>query len=111
MKKIILITLAMVLVLISTLSFAADVSLKWDAVTGATGYKLYMSIDNCATWVAPKDVGNAVVYVYVGVPDTMLVHFKVSAYKPGSETITNFMGAWWDSRLMPLGIPVALGAK
>ena len=109
MKRVILITLAMVLM--ASISLAADVNLRWDAVTGVTGYKIYMSLDNCATWLAPKDVGNVLVYTYVGVPDTMLVHFKVSAYKTGSETITNHMGAWWDSRLMPLGTPVSLGAR
>jgi hypothetical protein len=110
MKKM-LIVLAMVL-FVPSLVFAADVSLRWDAVTGATGYKIYVSNDNCATWLAPKDVGNVVTYTYVGVSDTVLVHFKVSAYKTGGvETVTNHFGAWWDSRLMPLGNPVALGVK
>jgi hypothetical protein len=110
MKKM-LIVLAMVL-LVPSIGFAADVNLRWDAVTGATGYKIYMSLDNCATWLAPKDVGNVLVYTYVGVSDTVLVHFKVSAYKTGGvETVANHMGAWWDSRLMPLGTPVALGVK
>ncbi len=110
MKKI-LIVLTMML-LISSICFAADVNLRWDAVAGATGYKIYMSLDNCATWLASKDVGNVLTYTYVGVSDTVLVHFKVSAYKVGGiETLSNFMGAWWDSRLMPLGNPVGLGVK
>jgi hypothetical protein len=104
--------LVLAMVLMASWAFAADVNLKWDAVTGATGYKIYMSLDNCATWLAPKDVGNVITYTYVGVSDTVLVHFKVSAYKAGGvETVTNFMGAWWDTRLMPLGTPVSLGIK
>lgn len=110
MKKIGLMVLAMVFM--ASMAFAADVNLRWDAVTGATGYKIYMSLDNCVTWQAPKDVGNVLIYTYVGVPDTALIHFKVSAYKLGGvETVTNHFGAWWDSRLMPLGYPVALGIK
>ena len=82
MKKITLITMVMFLML-AGLAFSADVDLKWDAVTGATGYKIYMSVDNCVTWLAPKDVGNVLTYIYTGVPDTVLVHFKASAYKKG----------------------------
>jgi len=110
MKKMMIVA-AMVLAMASV-SLAADVGLRWDAVTGATGYKVYMSLDNCATWLAPRDVGNVLTYIYTGVSDTVLVHFKVSAYKAGGvETVANHMGAWWDSRLMPLGNPVALGVK
>jgi len=109
----IIIMLAMVIFFggLIAISHAADVNLRWDPVTGATGYKVYMSLDNCATWLAPKDVGNVTTYTYTGVSDAVLVHFKVSAYKSGSETIADYMGAWWDTRKMPLGMPVALGVK
>jgi len=64
MKKMMIVA-AMVLAMASV-SLAADVGLRWDAVTGATGYKVYMSLDNCATWLAPRDVGNVLTYIYTG---------------------------------------------
>ena len=104
--------LAIIVVLaLATVSFAADVSMKWDAVPGATGYKIYMSLDNCVTWPTVKDVGNVTTYVWIGAPDNVMVHFKGSAYKTGTETIVPHFGAWWDSRLAPLPMPVGLGVR
>jgi hypothetical protein len=108
MKKLLIV---LIILLLPLIAFAADVSLRWESVPGATGYKIYMSIDNCATWLAPKDVGNVLIYVYAGVPDDKLVHFKGSAYRPGLETMTNHMGAFWDSRQIPLGNPLWLSVK
>ncbi len=109
MKKIILLAIALMFISIS--AFAADVTLQWDAVIGATGYKIYISIDNGVTWPTVKDVGAVTTYVWIGVPDNVMVHFKSSAYKTGSETVAHWMGAWWDSRLMPLAGPTRMGAR
>ena len=96
MKKLFLI-LAMVL-LLPVLCFSADLNLKWEASQGATGYKLYMSTDMGTTWQAPQDVGNVLTYTYVGVPDNVLVLFRVSAYNAVGEIITTDRGAWYDGR-------------
>ena len=53
MKKIILAVLFVFL--FSSLVLAADVKLDWDAVDGATGYKIAMSNDLGTTWLAPVD--------------------------------------------------------
>ena len=93
-------------------AFAADVVLQWDAVTGATAYKVYISVDNGATWNSGTNVGNVLTYAYTGVSDTVQVLFKVGALNAaGVETKADYMGAWWDSRKKPLAAPARLGAK
>lgn len=86
-------------------AIAADVDLKWDAVTGATGYKVYKSEDNGATWGVPVDVGNVTTHKWLSVTDTKMVLFRVSVYSGTSESIRLWSGAWWDSRLKPLTSP------
>jgi hypothetical protein len=90
------------LMAVSNLVLAADVSLKWDAVTDVTGYKIYKSEDMGVTWTAPVDAGNVTTYTYVGVVQDKMVLFKVSAYNTFGESIRHWSGAWFDYRLKPI---------
>jgi hypothetical protein len=107
MKKLVLI-LAMVLVPVVT--FSADVPIAWNAVHGATGYNLYQSFDVGVTWTAPADMGNQISATVV-VVETGLVLFKIGAYNANGETITEWQGAWYDHRKLPLPAPVGLGVQ
>jgi len=99
MKKI-LAVLAMVLMFTGTV-FAADVQLKWEVAADATGYNIYKSLDNGATWDTGIDVGNVTEYIYTGVEETGLVLFKVSAYNAVGETVSDWSGAWYNKLWMP----------
>ena len=94
MRKL-LMTIACVL-LVSTAS-AADIHLKWDPSTGATGYKLYMSTDNGQTWDAGSDVGNVTEVAAFTVPDDQLVLIRVSAYNAQGESIRYDAGVFYNS--------------
>ena len=93
MKKVLAI-LAMVLML-CTPALAADVELQWEPAALATGYKIYTSTDNGATWDAGLDVGNVTTYELTGVPDTGLIMWRLSAYNGYGETITSWQGGWY----------------
>ena len=97
--------------LLVSVSYAGDVNLKWDVATGVTGYKVYMSTDAGATWLAPKDVGLVLTYIYTGVVEDRLVLFKVSAYNAVGESITHWAGAWYDGRKKPPQFAVNLGVQ
>jgi len=99
MKKV-LAVLAMVLMFAGT-AFAADVQLKWEASTEATGYKVYKSLDNGATWDTGIDVGNVTEYTYMGVEEDTLVLFRVGAYNASGEGISYWSGAWYNKLWMP----------
>ena len=95
----------------STMTFAADVNLAWDAVPNATGYKVYMSIDSTATWDGGVDAGAVITYIYPTVIETGIVHFKVSAYNSAGESISNWRGAWYDHTKRPVDYPPGLGVQ
>jgi len=99
MKKM-LAVLAMVLMFTGT-AFAADVQLKWDASADATGYIVYKSLDNGATWDAGIDVGNVTEYICTGVEEDCLVLFRVGAYNTSGEGISYWSGAWYNKLWMP----------
>ena len=92
------IVIVLAILLMTTFSNAADLTLKWEASSGATGYRIYMSIDLGVTWLAPKDVGNVLTYIYLTVPDTTLVLFRLGAYNAAGEQLTSDRGCWYDGR-------------
>jgi len=103
--KILLSTLIFLGIAVS--SFAADVEMGWNEVADATGYKVYMSLDQGQTWEQPVDVGMAQqdpdnplrrVYTYTDVPEDRLILFKGSAYNDDGESIREWSGAWYDYR-------------
>ena len=111
MKKLIILIAAAFLLLSACVANAADVSLEWDAVVGATGYKLYTSYDLGATWEVPTDVTAVTVIEVTGVPEDKLVLFRVSAYDVDGESIRLEAGAWYDHRLLPLAAPSSTGIQ
>lgn len=94
--------LSLLLVLIASPLLASNVTLAWDPVSGATGYRVYMSADQGATW-ANQDAANSTTYTWPNVSDTTLVLFKVSAYNSNGTSIADWRGAWWDGRRIPPG--------
>ncbi len=99
------------IILVSSFALADSVTLKWDASTGATSYKLYTSIDQGVTWGTGLDVGNVTQYVMASVPGNVSVMFKVSALNGTVESVTHWMGAWYDGRKRPPDYTVGLGAR
>jgi len=108
-----LITLSIILTITLAAGFvgAADFTLRWDPVTGATGYKIYSSSDNGTTWSAPIDAENLTQKNLTSQPENTLILYKVSAYNATSETVTHWMGAWYDGRKKPLPNPTAAGIQ
>lgn len=109
MKKILLIFLFILMSF--SFSEAADVSLKWDVSTGATGYKVYKSEDLGVTWGTPVDVGNVTTYIWTGIIEDKMILFRVSAYNANGESIRTWSGAWYDHRLRPINSPSGTGIQ
>lgn len=94
--------------MMTTSVFAADVKIDWEPVTGATGYRVSMSIDNGQTWQAPMDAGTTRPYTYTNVPEDKLVLFKIAAYSYADDSWNHYAGAWYDHR-KKLGMPSKIG--
>lgn len=97
MKRI-TVLLAVIMLLPGAVAFAADVPLKWDVATGATGYKIQMSTDNGATWPTSRVVtgGTTTSYTWTGAPETGLVMFRVTATNAQGEAIRTDAGCWFN---------------
>jgi hypothetical protein len=106
MKKIFLVCLFL---LIPVVCFSASADLLWHAVPGATGYKIWQSVNNGVSWTMVKDVsgGTVVTTTLTNVPDTGLVLFRFSAYSAQNETIRMDAGVWFNGTWKPL--PVLTG--
>jgi len=93
-----------------SLALAADITLRWDASEGATGYKLYISTDNGQTWDAGTDVGNVTTYTLT-VPDHQLVLIRASAYNDFGESIRTDAGVFYNSDWLAPEKPSGTGVK
>lgn len=72
------------------IAWGADVSLKWDPVFGATGYKVFSSGDGGTTWATGLDVGNVTTRLITSVAEDRMVLFKVSAYNAVGEVVSHW---------------------
>ncbi len=108
MKKLLLV---LIICLIPAIAWSADVTLRWDVVTDATGYKIYKSEDLGVTWGTARDVGNVITYIYTGIIETKVVLFRVSAYNANGESVRLWSGAWYDNRLKPISTPSGAGIQ
>lgn len=65
---------------------AADFTLKWDASPGATGYRIYQSVDMGATWTMIQEVGAVTEVALTGQPDTLTL-YRAGAFNSMGEAI------------------------
>lgn len=110
MRKFLLIAAA-IFMFFAGLTNAADVTLEWDAVSNATGYKLYMSDDMGTTWDSGTDVGNVTTYTMTNVLEDRLILWKIGAYNDNGESIAHWRFAGYDHRKLPLGYASGLGIE
>ncbi|MCP3680263.1 MAG: hypothetical protein GY782_08460 [Gammaproteobacteria bacterium] len=111
MKNLLILLFLVVITLLPLNANSEDINLRWDASTNAIGYNIQMSTDTGLTWQTPIDVGNVLTYTYVGVPDTGLVFFRVSAYNSIGENINTTKGAWFNADWTEPNEAVGLGAQ
>jgi hypothetical protein len=100
----------LVILLLATNAWSADVKLDWDSVSGATGYKIQMSLDNGVTWQTAVDAKLVKPYTYLGVPEDKLVVFRVASYNAVGEAWNRYAFAAYDHR-QRLSEPTALGVR
>ncbi len=103
--------LVLLFVFIVSPSFGADVVLKWDPSSGATGYKVQKSTDLGVTWSTAIDVGNVTTFTYTNVEENALVFFRASAYNAAGESVRSWSGAWFDARKKPISAPSGQGIQ
>ncbi len=72
-------SLTLALASFSSNALAAQVKVAWDAVTGATGYKLYYG-QSSKSYSATVDVKNVTSYTVPGLGDGVRYYFAVTAY-------------------------------
>ena len=109
MKKLILAVLS--IFLFSTVAPGADVVHKWDTTINADGYRLYQSVDNGVTWVQVGLDTTETTMVALGVPDSGLVLFRVSAFNAVDETIREWSGSWYNGDWKPINSPGGAGIE
>jgi len=111
MRKIV--SVAIILLCFCAPAVAADVTLQWDPVVGADGYRIYISTDCGQTWDynTGTDVGNVTVYVYEDVPDTGQVLFRAGAYNGHGEEVEYKAGVSWCGDCGPPAAPRGIGIQ
>ncbi|OHA36248.1 MAG: hypothetical protein A3H57_01065 [Candidatus Taylorbacteria bacterium RIFCSPLOWO2_02_FULL_43_11] len=65
---------------------SGQITLSWDAVTGATGYYLYRDTSSTGSFALLADVGNVTSYANSGLSNGTAYYYKVSAYKSGGSS-------------------------
>lgn len=90
---------------------AADFTLKWDASVGATGYRIYRSVDLGATWTMVQEVGNVTEFALTGQPDTLTL-YRCSAFNGTGEAVRYTAGVFnWASAPKPPAQPSGTGIQ
>ena len=91
MRKLILACIFVLLLCVN--AQAADITLKWDASQGATGYRIYRSVDMGATWTMVQEVGAVTEFALTGQPDALTL-YRVGAFNSLGDAIRYDAGAW-----------------
>ena len=100
----------MILALLATTAQAESVTLSWDPVDRATGYRLYLSTDGGTSWDA-RDVGHVTEYEWPDVPEDSIVLWKAGAYNEAGDAVMEWAGAWVDITKKPPAVPHGLGVR
>jgi hypothetical protein len=108
MKRILLVV---AIIFIAVTVQAADVSLSWDAVAGATSYRIQMSTDQGATWTQEKNVPSGTALVWTGAPDSGLLLFRAVAINSAGTSIRSDAGAWFNGSWKLPSAPGKLGMQ
>ena len=103
--------LVLIFLLIPVFCFAADITLKWDAVEGATSYKIQMSTDLGLTWVEERDAGSEITLIWTGAPDSGLVFFRAVACNNVADTIRTWSGAFYNGDWKAPDSPAGTGIE
>lgn len=111
MKKLITLGIAGMMMLWGACAMAADVTLKWDAASGATSYKIQMSTDQGATWPTERTVATGTTYTWTGAPDTGLLLFRAVSINAQGAAIRTEAGVWFNNGWKLPVQPGGLGAQ
>lgn len=109
MKK--LFYVLMFVLMLASFACAATVTHRWDEVAAADGYRLYMSTDMGENWTMVADEITTNEFTLEGLPEDVLLLFRVSAYNSSGESIRMWSGSWYDHRLKPLEPPGGNGIQ
>ena len=109
MKKLLGFIVLLAIVFVAAPVWAADINLRWDAVTDATGYRMYRSVDSGVTWTMVQEVGDVTTVALTGQPDTGIVLYRVAAFNANGEAIRSWSGAWYNNEWKPPADPGGAG--
>lgn len=88
---------------------AADITLKWDASVGATGYLIYRSVDMGVTWTMVQETGAVTEFALTGQPDALTL-YRVGAFNAQGDAIRYDAGAWsWTNAPKPPAPATGIG--
>jgi hypothetical protein len=108
--KTLTVALAAICFLLAGTALADQVSVSWEPVSGATGYKLQISTDNGTTWTDLVDAGPET-SLRVEVPSTGLVLIRAVSYNDRHTAIRYEYGAWYCGDWKPIDEPSGLGIE
>lgn len=99
------------LILLAYPVWAADFTLKWDESPGATGYRIYRSVDLGATWTMVQEVGAVTEYTLTGQPDGLML-YRAGAFNAAGENIRYTAGVFnWETAPQPPAQPTGAGIQ
>ena len=107
MKRIMLFALGFIF--LAGASFAIDLKISWDKNPDATGYKVYESVDQGATWQQVLDTNST--NTTLTMPEHGLVLIRISAYNRSGEAIRTGSGIWFNGNWLPPKRPKDVGVE
>ena len=100
-KTVMMVVVVLAIVSLAALSWADDITLKWEPEPGATGYRIYRSVDMGVTWTMVQEVGPVTEVLLTQQPDTLTL-YRNSAFNALGEAIRYDAGAFsWKNAPKP----------